>query len=231
MSILIAAVLGLFSSVHCIGMCGGIASALTLGLPESDRASPARLLARVLAYNLGRIMSYTLAGALAATVFSALPAVIPAAGHELLAVVAGAVLVLVGLHLAGWFPGLRRIEALGARPWRWLQPFTHTLLPVRSAPRALLLGTLWGWLPCGLVYSTLVWAAASADPLRGALYMLLFGLGTVPAIASAGMLVGAAGGFTRKAVLRRGAGLLLVAVGTISIGVNLQHVIVQYCLA
>lgn len=212
-------------------MCGGIASALTFGLPESDRARPSRLLARVLAYNLGRIMSYALAGALAATVFSALPAVMPQAGHEVLAVVAGTVLVLVGLHLAGWFPGLRRIEALGARPWRWLQPYIRTLLPVRSAPRALLLGTLWGWLPCGMVYSTLVWAAASADPLRGALYMLLFGMGTVPAIASAGMLAGAAGGFTRKAGFRRCAGLLLVAVGAISIGANLQHVIVQYCLA
>lgn len=212
-------------------MCGGIASALTFGLPDSDRASPSRLLSRVVAYNLGRIMSYALAGALAATVFSALPAIMPQAGHQILAVVAGTVLVLVGLHLAGWFPGLRRIEALGAGLWRRLQPHTRTLLPVRSIPRALLLGTLWGWLPCGLVYSTLVWAAASADPLRGALYMLLFGLGTVPAIASAGMLAGAAGGLTRKAAVRRGAGLLLVAAGTISIGANLEHVIVQYCLA
>ncbi|MCC6713818.1 MAG: sulfite exporter TauE/SafE family protein [Gammaproteobacteria bacterium] len=212
-------------------MCGGIASALTLGLPESDRANPSRLLSRVIAYNLGRIASYALAGALAATVFSALPAVMPQAGHQLLAVVAGTVLVMVGLHLAGWFPGLRRIEALGAGLWRRLQPYTHTLLPVRSAPRAVLLGTLWGWLPCGLVYSTLLWAAASADPLRGALYMLLFGLGTVPAIASAGMLAGGAAGFTRKTVVRRGAGLLLVAIGAISIGANLRHVIVQYCLA
>lgn len=231
MSILIAAVLGLFSSVHCIGMCGGIASALTLGLPESDRANPSRLLSRVIAYNLGRIASYALAGTLAATVFSALPAVMPQAGHQLLAVVAGTVLVMVGLHLAGWYPGLRRIEALGAGLWRRLQPYTHTLLPVRSAPRAVLLGTLWGWLPCGLVYSTLVWAAASADPVRGALYMLLFGLGTVPAIASAGMLAGGAAGFTRKAAVRRGAGLLLIAIGAISIGANLRHVIVQYCLA
>ncbi len=199
-------------------MCGGIASALTLGLPESDRANPSRLLSRVIAYNLGRIASYALAGALAATVFSALPAVMPQAGHQLLAVVAGTVLVMVGLHLAGWFPGLRRIEALGAGLWRRLQPYTHTLLPVRSAPRAVLLGTLWGWLPCGLVYSTLLWAAASADPLRGALYMLLFGLG-------------GAAGFTRKTVVRRGAGLLLVAIGAISIGANLRHVIVQYCLA
>lgn len=212
-------------------MCGGIASALTFGLPDSDRASPSRLLSRVVAYNLGRITSYALAGGLAATVFSALPAVMPQAGHQVLAVVAGTVLILVGLHLAGWFPALRRIESLGAGLWCRLQPYTRTLLPVRSIPRALLVGALWGWLPCGLVYSTLVWAAASADPLRGALYMLLFGLGTMPAVASAGMLAGGAAGFTRKAAVRRGAGLLLVAVGTISIGVNLQHLVVQYCLA
>jgi sulfite exporter TauE/SafE len=228
---LIAAVLGLFSSVHCIGMCGGIASALTLGVPEADRASAARLLSRVIAYNLGRMLSYAIAGALSATVFSTLPAVMPQAGHQLLAVVAGAMLVSIGLHLAGWFPALRRIESLGAGLWRRLQPYTRMLMPVRSAPQALLLGTLWGWLPCGLVYSTLVWSAASADPLRGALYMMLFGLGTVPAIATAGMLAGGGVAFTRKTAVRRGAGVVLVAVGALSIGANLQHVIVQYCLA
>lgn len=122
--------------------------ALTLAIPAEQRGRRLRLL---LAYNLGRILSYACAGLLLGLAGWAV-ARTPLAGA--LRVVAGLLLIAMGLYLAGWWSGLTRVEALGRGLWRHLEPFARRLLPVSSLPRALLLGAIWGWLPCGLVYST-----------------------------------------------------------------------------
>jgi sulfite exporter TauE/SafE len=93
----------------------------------------------------------------------------------------------MGLYLAGWWSGLTRVEALGRGLWRHLQPLTSRLIPVHSLPQALTLGALWGWLPCGLVYSTLLWAASQGNATESALLMLAFGLGTWPVLLATGL--------------------------------------------
>ena len=229
MSIFLAFTLGLFSSVHCAGMCGGIASALAMGLPPAVRARSAALATYVLTYNAGRIASYALAGALAGLLFSGLRQLMPPVGHAFLAAFSALVLVLVGLHLAGWFPQLLRVEWLGAGLWKRIQPIARRLLPIRSLPRAFAFGALWGWLPCGLVYSALIWATTSANPLLGAAYMALFGLGTVPAVASIGILSAGGASVFQKPSWRRTFGAVLILIGTGSFAFSVQHAIHDLC--
>lgn len=176
-----ALILGLLGGGHCIGMCGGLMGALTLAIPPEQRARRLRLL---LAYNLGRILSYATAGLLIGLAGWAV-ANSPAA--MAMRVVAGLLLVCMGLYLAGWWSGLTRIEALGRGLWRHIQPVAGRLLPVSTLPRALLLGALWGWLPCGLVYSTLLWSASQGSASDSALLMLAFGLGTWPVLLVTGL--------------------------------------------
>ncbi|MCQ4232578.1 sulfite exporter TauE/SafE family protein [Pseudomonas stutzeri] len=179
--LLSALVLGLLGGGHCLGMCGGLMGALTLAIPPEQRGKRLRLL---LAYNLGRILSYVLAGlliGLAGWAVANSPAALA------LRVIAALLLIGMGLYLAGWWSGLTRVEALGRGLWRHIQPYASRLMPVTSLPRALLLGALWGWLPCGLVYSTLLWSASQGDALDSALLMLAFGLGTWPVLLATGL--------------------------------------------
>ncbi|KXS39810.1 MAG: hypothetical protein AWU55_185 [Halomonadaceae bacterium T82-2] len=175
-----AFVVGLLGGAHCIGMCGGIMSALSFAVPPSLR-SPLRLGGLLFGYNLGRIASYMLAGALVATLGGWVGDGVPRARFVLqgLAIV---LLVMMALYLAGWWRGLTRLEAGGRHLWRHLEPIGRRLMPVVHVPRAVALGAIWGWLPCGLVYSMLAWSLAAGGGWHGALLMGAFGLGTLPAL-------------------------------------------------
>ena len=182
--------LGLASLLHCVGMCGGIIGALTMSLPVEVRAQPVRLSGYISAYNLGRITSYALVGALLGLVSGASGLFDPAYGRTL-QIIAALFLAGIGLYIAGWFPAFARVEKLGVPLWKVLEPIGRRLLPVKSPSQAFLFGMVWGWLPCGLVYSTFVWVVASADtPSQAAFSMALFGLGTLPGVMSAGILTG-----------------------------------------
>ena len=175
-----AFIFGLLGGAHCIGMCGGIMSALTFAVPPSMR-NPARLGGLLLGYNLGRITSYMIAGALVASLGTLLGSA--HSGLRLaLQILAAGMLILMALYLANWWRGLTHIEALGRRLWRHLEPLGRRLMPVVKIPQAIALGAIWGWLPCGLVYSMLAWSLAGGDPWRGASLMGAFGLGTLPAL-------------------------------------------------
>ncbi|KPA90552.1 MULTISPECIES: sulfite exporter TauE/SafE family protein [Pseudomonas] len=212
-----AVILGLLGGGHCLGMCGGLMGALTLAIPREQRARRLRLL---LAYNLGRVLSYGAAGLLTGLAGWAV-ASSPAAAA--LRVVAGLLLISMGLYLAGWWSGLTRIEALGRGLWRHIQPVANRLLPVSSLPRALLLGTLWGWLPCGLVYSTLLWAASRGNALDSALLMLAFGLGTWPVLLATGLAAERVTALLRKRGVRLGGGLLVMLFGLWTLPGPHQH--------
>jgi sulfite exporter TauE/SafE len=214
-----ALLLGLMGSTHCIGMCGGISAAL--GMAGGKNAFWFGV-----CYNLGRIACYAALGALAGGAVSllsaGLSALLPSLGLWL-RTIAGLLVIAMGLYIGGWWLGLTRLEALGSRVWRRVQPLTKTLFPPRNMPAALLLGAAWGLLPCGLIYSSLTWAAAAADPFRGATLMAAFGAGTLPA-----MLLTTFGGQTLQRRLqqrwvRRGAGALLIAFGIASIAVPWWH--------
>ena len=215
--LLSALILGLLGGGHCLGMCGGLMGALTLAIPPEQRARRLRLL---LAYNLGRILSYAAAGLLIGLAGWAV-ASSPAA--MLLRVLAGLLLIAMGLYLAGWWSGLTRIEAVGRHLWRHLQPLASRLMPVSSLPRALLLGAVWGWLPCGLVYSTLLWASSQGSPGESALLMLAFGLGTWPVLLATGMAAERLTALLRRRGVRVAGGLLVILFGIWTLPGPHQH--------
>ncbi|MCP8467178.1 sulfite exporter TauE/SafE family protein [Pseudomonas sp. ZM23] len=202
-----ALIIGLLGGGHCLGMCGGLMGALTMAIPPEQRARRLRLL---LAYNLGRILSYACAGLLLGLAGWAV-ARTPFASA--LRVVAGLLLVVMGLYLAGWWSGLTRIEGLGQGLWKHIQPIASRLLPVASVPRALLLGALWGWLPCGLVYSTLLWATSQGSAIDSALLMLAFGLGTLPVLLATGLAAERITALLRKRSVRVAGGVLVILFG------------------
>lgn len=212
-----ALVLGLLGGGHCLGMCGGLMGALTLAIPPEQRGRRLRLL---LAYNLGRILSYATAGLLLGLAGWAV-ASSPAA--QALRVLAALLLIAMGLYLAGWWSGLTRIEALGRGLWRHIQPVATRLLPVSSLPRALLLGALWGWLPCGLVYSTLLWAASQGNAGYSAALMIAFGLGTWPILLATGLAAERVNVLLRKRSVRVAGGVLVMLFGLWTLPGPHQH--------
>ena len=212
-----ALILGLLGGGHCLGMCGGLMGALTLAIPPEQRGRRLQLL---LAYNLGRILSYACAGlllGLAGWAVASSPAALA------LRVVAALLLIAMGLYLAGWWSGLTRIEALGRGLWRHIQPMASRLLPVSSLPRALLLGALWGWLPCGLVYSTLLWAASQGNAGYSAALMLAFGLGTWPVLLATGLAAEQVNSLLRRRSVRMAGGLLVILFGVWTLPGPHQH--------
>jgi sulfite exporter TauE/SafE len=202
-----AIILGLLGGGHCLGMCGGLMGALTLAIPREQRSRRLRLL---VAYNVGRILSYATAGLLIGLAGWAV-ANSPAA--MAMRIVAALLLIAMGLYLAGWWSGLTRLESLGRGLWRHIQPLASKLLPVSSLPRALLLGALWGWLPCGLVYSTLLWSASQGNAIDSALLMLAFGLGTWPVLLATGLAAERITALLRKRGVRIAGGLLVILFG------------------
>ncbi|MGK9064055.1 sulfite exporter TauE/SafE family protein [Stutzerimonas chloritidismutans] len=206
-ALLSAFVLGLLGGGHCLGMCGGLMGALTMAIPPEQRNRRLRLL---LAYNLGRVLSYAVAGLVIGLAGWAV-ANSPAA--TALRVLAAALLISMGLYLAGWWNGLTRVEAIGRGLWKRIQPIASRLMPVRNLPQALLLGTLWGWLPCGLVYSTLLWSASQGDALDSALLMLAFGVGTWPVLLATGLAAERITALLRKRNVRRLGGVVVMLFG------------------
>lgn len=211
---LAAFLIGLLGGVHCIGMCGGIVGALTFGLPAEQRNKPATLLPILLAYNTGRIASYTLVGALAGGLGAA---IITLGGLEIiqrsLQIIAALFMIALGLYLANIWHGLSLVEKLGRAIWKYIEPYGRRLLPITTPAKALPMGFLWGWLPCGLVYSVVIWAIATGSIQQGALLLFAFGLGTLPNL----LLMGAAASYltkwTRNRWVKLTAGLLIVAFG------------------
>jgi sulfite exporter TauE/SafE len=199
-------VVGLLGGGHCAGMCGGIVGALSLQSPRGGASVAVHL-----AYNLGRIASYALAGLLAGLLGQAAGDLLPL--QRGLYLFASLMLVAMGLYLLGATRTLNWIENGGQALWRRIQPLTGRFLPVRGMAQAFPLGLLWGWLPCGLVYSALTTALASGTALKGALAMLAFGLGTLPNLLLAGLLLARFRRFAQARATRMVSGLLVLGYG------------------
>ncbi|WP_338768693.1 sulfite exporter TauE/SafE family protein [Massilia sp. METH4] len=220
---------GLAGSVHCVGMCGGIVGALSATAPRRTipivPAAPALPMAaafdgtaRVLTYNAGRIASYMMAGALAGGFVNGAGALALAAHWQGVAyLLANAMLVALGLYLMNAWHGLLRVEAAGNRLWRRLLPAMKYLLPADTLPKAFALGVLWGWVPCGMVYSVLLTALLSGSAARGAAVMFAFGLGTLPMLLGLGM----AGARLRQAMqhpaVRTACGAMVLGFGVLGL--------------
>jgi len=170
---------GLLASGHCLLMCGGIAGALgTVTARRKDGGTPWSLLA---GYQLGRVTSYAVAGILIGGIGAG---IVQFVDQEYVRIALRWLTALVFAALAvNLLRSGRGLDfALGHSIWARLAPAARRFLPVRTWPRAFALGALWGWMPCGLVYSVLIVAALGASPLHSAAIMFAFGLGTVPAV-------------------------------------------------
>jgi sulfite exporter TauE/SafE len=130
-----------------------------------------------------------------------------------LQVIAGLFMVAMGLYLGGWWYGMNRLERMGGRVWRLLEPLGRRLLPVQRPSQALLMGLVWGWLPCGLVYSALIWAISAGSALHGALLLFSFGLGTLPNLFAMGVVAGKLTSFLRRRAVMHLAGAMVVVIG------------------
>lgn len=206
-----AFLIGLLGSTHCLGMCGGISASLSMALPVG-RGFRVRQTLMLLAFNGGRIGSYTLI----ATLVAVLSTSAAAQWNELapvLRTLAGILLILMGLSMAQWWQGIRHIERIGAPVWARLSPLTRRFLPVRNGWQAVALGGLWGWLPCGLVYSTLGWAALQPSVGSAAATMAFFGLGTLPSMLATGYAATWVRRLQGQKRIRQLTGILLIAFG------------------
>lgn len=185
----IAFIVGFLGGVHCVGMCGPLVGAFTFSLASDIQRSSQRVALMQLVYNLGRLTSYVLLGAIAGLVGLLL---IEAASllsmQRWLLGFAGVWMLILAAWLMGWSAWPARLEGLGAGWWsRWSQRWRGRFLPVQRWYQAFLMGLLWGWIPCGLVYSTLILAMSAGSVGAGMSVMLAFALGTLPNL----LLVGA----------------------------------------
>jgi sulfite exporter TauE/SafE len=206
-----ALLLALFGTAHCAAMCGSFVAASWTPLAPGARPGPAQGLPAALALHAGRLASYAAAGAISGAL-GATPALLLGSVRFQAAIfaVGALVLALTGLRIAGvaFFPGSG--PRLAAPWWPRVRAAARRLGPADTAPKRLLLGTLWGWAPCALVYSALPLALVSGSAAAGAAVMLAFGVGTLPALVSAGWLFGRAGALLPGRIARRVVGTFLV---------------------
>jgi len=208
-----ATLLGLAGAGHCLGMCGGIA----LAMRSSELSAPWM----PATYHVGRLMSYALLGGL---IGSAAGAIELAAWTVFLRFLSGFLLVAMGLHtLKLWF-GITHLEKLGGRLWRHLSPIAQGMMPPRRPSQGMFLGALWGFMPCGLIYSALTWSAATGAGARdSAVLMLFFGAGTLPAMLGVTLLGQRASKILSNPWVRKSLGLLLVAAGVWTLWLTFSH--------
>lgn len=206
-TLLSLAAVGFLGGGHCAGMCGGLSSALALQLPP--HLPRWRL---ILLMNAGRIGSYVLIGLLLGGLGQfGISLDRSSSLQTLLFTAANLLLVLIGLYLAGINHSAVHIERLGKPVWKRLNPLLNRLLPIQSHAACLGAGILWGWLPCGMVYSASIYALGSGHALHGGLLMLAFGLGTLPNLLAMGLFAGQLKGLLQNRRVRLWAGLCVSA--------------------
>ena len=192
-----AFIMGLAGAGHCLAMCGGIASAIGVQKHWSN----------IVLYNLGRMASYIMLGVI---VGGTIALVAPDSPHTTIALrwLAAVFLLALGLYFTGWWPVLSKLEQAAKPLWNQIKK----LAPHRSGSRisVFLGGAVWGWLPCGLVYSALSYAAVSGSALQGGLLMAAFATGTFPAMIGAGYFSHSLRSILQAQGFRKAIGLLLI---------------------
>lgn len=216
--ILIAFVIGLFSSLHCVSMCGSIIGTLSFSLKPEIRENKSKMTTFILSYNLGRIFSYMLAGLIIGILESVLT--FPLGddhGHEFLQIISSLIITGAGFYIAGWFPSFAYIEKTGSRFWKTIEPYGRKLIPVASLKQAFLFGMVWGWIPCGLVYTALALAATTGNISTSIFIMLAFGLGTLPAVMGTGLVSSFISHLSSLKTTKQVIGMLLVLVAIFNV--------------
>lgn len=206
-SYLAAFVIGLFSSLHCIGMCGSIIGTLTYSLSQELRNNKRILFSIILSYNLGRVASYAIAGAVVGLL--SLP-FSQGMAYRFLQLASAAIMTGAGLYIGGWFPRFAYIEKMGSRFWKLIEPFGRKMIPVKTRSQAMLFGMIWGWLPCGLIYTALALAATTGNVMHSSMTMLAFGLGTLPAVVGVGIMTSLLAKLSKARLFKQIVGILFI---------------------
>jgi sulfite exporter TauE/SafE len=210
--------MGLMGSTHCVVMCGGVVAMTCAAVPLDRRRTLHGQVPFVLSFNAGRIASYGAAGAVVGSLGAALASFGAATRAQLaLRFAAGAMMIAVGLYVAGFARGLGWLERLGEPAWRLVAPLARGLVPVRTPMHALALGSLWGFMPCGLVYAALAAATTTGSALGGALTMTAFGLGTLPMLVAMGSAAAVAQKVARAPWARTAFGAAILAFGLMQV--------------
>jgi len=216
-ALFVAFSIGLLGGTHCVGMCGGIMGALTMAVDQSNYQ---RRLYFIALYNVGRLTSYVL---IAWVFYQFVSQINDYFTFQFMRYIAGLLLIAMGLYLANWWRGLVYLEKAGGYLWRYIQPVSRMLLPVDSSYKALLLGFVWGWLPCGLIYSALAYSLAAETSLQATMIMLAFALGTLPAVMASGLLAERLAVIIKNTFLRRGFALMIIVFGLWTLIMAHQH--------
>lgn len=209
MAFLSAFMIGLASSGHCLGMCGGIASALGTTVQKKERN-----LRWHFAYQIGRLFSYMLIGMLAGYLGFGITFLFGSNGGILLRLLTGLLWICIGLYFLNIWRGIAWLETAGRHVWRHISPYTKRLMPVNSTLKAISLGLLWGFLPCGQVYTMLTLALTESHWQTGCLVMLCFGLGTLPMMFSISFMSIKTFQFIKNRQLQVLLGIMMIALGT-----------------
>lgn len=216
---------GLLGSGHCFGMCGGIAAGLgniggrssTEGMSRSSKAS-------AILFNLGRLMSYTVLGLVSAWILTQAGEVFSVPKWSMVLRLLTAVMIfLIGLQFLLNWQLLGGLERIGAKVWKLILPMAVRASSLPGGSGRLLLGLCWGLLPCGLVYSILLTAAATGAPLSGALVMLAFGFGTLPSMLGMSFAAPAFAALLSDRWARKLMGAAMVLLAVLSVALMLVH--------
>jgi sulfite exporter TauE/SafE len=174
-----ALVLGVTASGHCMVMCGGISAALGIATAKNADGAPQLLL--LVGYQLGRILSYSFAGLLLGGILGSAIRWLDVETVRRSLRALSAMAFLIAALIA--FGRMRDPSfAIGHRLWSKLAPVGRRLLPVSNLPRSMAFGMIWGWMPCGFVYTVLLIASLQGNAAQSSETMLAFGLGTTPAM-------------------------------------------------
>jgi uncharacterized protein len=229
------ALMGFASSLHCAGICGGIASSFLLAASAGSPSAPGRAAALVGA-QLGRAMTYMVCGALVGGVGAGFGILTELAGVQgVVRILSALSLAWVGLSVAGIGPGLAQLDRILAPGFRALASVLPKSMKITS-PLAfgLACGLTWGLTPCGMVYAALLNAMLSGSAAAGASFMAGFGLATVPAVAAAAYgataLVGFGRGAEQKSRLRTAIGVAILLLGLASLAVPVAAGLTALCL-
>lgn len=218
-----AFLIGIWSSAHCLAMCGGIAIAAGQANRQNLNNTSAQRGVQLAFWQLGRVMSYALMGFIAGGFGAFFLGLTPLALiRDAAFIAANLLLIALGMHVAKLWSGIVAIERVGTSLWKFMSPLASaTLLPpppqqrsrARQIVHAIRAGAIWGWLPCGLVYSMLITASVTGSATQAGLWMAAFGLGTVSALWLASMASSQATSVIKRPAIRKAAGLAIVGFG------------------
>jgi len=204
-----ALIAGLLGSAHCFGMCGGIAGALQLAIPKTPRAH----LIYLLSYNIGRIIGYSLLGLVAGIISLSVAKTLGVEiGLNLLRVFGAIFLFLMAAYIGRWWMILSKFEKFGQKIFNPIRNFGKKWLPLSNPFEAIVVGILWGFLPCGLVYSALAYSASATSITDAVLRMTAFGIGTLPALGLMGGIASSVKVWVQKPAVKQVAALLLLGI-------------------